>query len=617
MNSIAGGVVQSDETVLGGYLRSLISDLRNLTTGEVATYIPQLGLADPAGFGIAVATADGRLYKAGTWDREVTIQSVSKPFMYGAALQEAGRDRVTGKVGVEPTGESFNSIVLDEENNRPFNPMVNAGAILTASLLTREAEGRSEAEMLDLFSALAGRRLQIDQSVFNSENETGHRNRAIAWLMLNSGMIETDPNKVLDLYFKQCSVLVNCADLAVMACTLGCQGRQPVTGEAIFKPDVARDVLSVMTTCGMYDYAGQWLFDVGLPAKSGVSGMIMAVVPGQLGLAVYSPRLDPVGNSVRGIEVCRRFARDFALHTCTSTLDPGGVIYRVYTASEVRSQRQRKMAEHEFMQEAGRAFTVIELDGPLYFGAAERITHKVAECVSASSTVVLDFRRVESIDAAALDFLTKIPGVCANAGCRLFVTELPRHLAASVTEALERCGADEALSLPDTETALEQFEDVALAAAGLGRSRDVMQLSKADIFAGLSAEDISVLENAAATFSYEAGDQIVTMGEEALAFYVVARGRVNITVPATGTTDRRIGVVGPGQAFGEMAMLDGGRRSANAVAAGPVICHAFGIERIREIAAEKPHIYSNLLQNLVRSLSDRLRAANEQIRTFE
>lgn len=616
MHSFPRVSFQSGNSVLGTYLETLVSDLAKIETGNVATYIPQLGLANPDDFGLAVATADGRVYTAGTWQREVTIQSVSKPFMYGQALTEYGRDAVLAKVGVEPTGERFNSIELDEENNRAFNPMVNSGAIVTASLLTRATADKGAEEMLDLFSRLAGRQLSIDESVFRSEDETGHRNRAIAWLMLNSGMIEPDPDLVLDLYFRQCSVLVNCADLAAMACTLGTLGRQPATGEQIFASDVTRDVLSVMTTCGMYDYAGQWLYDVGLPAKSGVSGMIMAVVPGQLGLAVYSPRLDSVGNSVRGIEVCRRFARDFGLHTCTNSLDPAGAIRRVYTAREVRSLRQRTPEERATLDAKGGAFTAIELTGPQHFATAERLTNQVALSASAAKTIVLDLRRIESMDSAAIDILSRIPAVSGTPDCQIYVTEIPASLLPALKAAMTANGADEALTFASTEDALEAFEDAALSAAGVTGAGDVFRLSKAEIFTGLSAGDISELEAIASTFAYDDGDTIITRGDAALVFYVVARGVVSITIPAnTGT--RRISAVGPGQAFGEMAMLDGAPRSANAVASGPVLCHAFSIDQLKDISKTRPHIYSIILANLVRSLSDRLRAANEQIGTFQ
>ena len=254
-----------------------------------------------------LATVDGETYATGDAHHLFTIQSVSKPFMYGHALQHYGRDYVLRHVGVEPTGEAFNSIVLDEVANRPFNPMVNAGAIAVAALMPGDTAEERIATMLNLFSDLAGRRLEIDEQVFQSENASGHRNRAIAYMMLNSGMIERDPIEALDLYFRQCSITVSCRDLAMMAATLANDGINPLTGVSVFDPHYVRDVLSVMNSCGMYNYAGQWSYEVGMPAKSGVSGCIMAVIPGQVGIGVYSPPLDAQGNSVRGIKSARTF----------------------------------------------------------------------------------------------------------------------------------------------------------------------------------------------------------------------------------------------------------------------------------------------------------------------
>jgi glutaminase len=242
--------------------------------------------------------------------------------------------------------------------------------------------------------------------------------------MLNTAMIDNDPELVLDLYFKQCSVLVNCRDLATMAATLAAQGVNPMTGSAVVSPEVVRDMLSVMATCGMYDYAGQWAYDVGLPAKSGVSGMIAAVVPGQFGIAVYSPRLDEVGNSVRGIEVCRRFALDFSLHGFSRRIDVGSAIRRVYTSRDVPSKRIRSPRERQILRDAGDGLTVLELQGPLYFGAAERIVRRVTELAPKADTVILDFKRSGPLDIAASELLGRLPEALKDCACRLVMTEL-------------------------------------------------------------------------------------------------------------------------------------------------------------------------------------------------
>jgi glutaminase len=274
------------------YLAELHARVAAISGGKPADYIPELGKVDPELFGIAIATVDGQIYAVGDAAVPFTIQSVSKPFMYRYALQNYGRLAVLEQVGVEPTGEAFNSIVLDEVANRPFNPMVNAGAIAVAEMMLGETQDERLANMLELFSDLAGRKLDIDQSVFNSELATGHRNRAIAYMMLNTSMISRDPNEVLDLYFRQCSVKVTCRDLAIMAATLANDGKNPLTGKPVFGAQYVRDMLTVMNSCGMYDYAGEWAYEVGMPAKSGVSGSIIAVIAGQIGICVYSPPID-------------------------------------------------------------------------------------------------------------------------------------------------------------------------------------------------------------------------------------------------------------------------------------------------------------------------------------
>ena len=607
----------SNATVILGYLRTLLEEYRPLEDGTVATYIPELGRADPAAFSISIATVDGRVYSVGDAGLEVTIQSVSKPFMYGAALQNHGREQVLRKVGVEPTGETFNSIVLDEVNNRPFNPMVNAGAIAVANLFPGATPEARAADMVSWFGRFAGRRLTIDESVFRSEHETGHRNRAITWMMLNSGMIDRDPDEVLDLYFRQCSVLVNSADLAVMAATLAAHGRNPVTGDQVLEPDHVRDVLSVMATCGMYDYAGQWTFDVGLPAKSGVSGMIMAVIPGQAGIAVYSPRLDEVGNSVRGIEVCKRMARDFALHGFSNRTDAGTAIRREYAAREVASKRIRSPAEAEVLRTSPLRLSVLELQGLLYFGTAERVVRRVAELATGGDTVVLDFKRVGLVDEGALRLLTTLMAETAGR-CRIVLTDLPdRPTAARLVGAIAALPEDARPTLlQDTEHALEQFEERVLAASGVTREHEKLSLNRLDLFQGLGQPELACLEAAAGTFRFEAGQRIISAGDEAKAFFVIARGTASISVSVQGRP-RRVGSVGPGQAFGEMALLDGGRRSADVTADVPVLCYAFSVDRIRELSTDRPAIMACILTNLIKSISDRLRRANDQIRALE
>ena len=293
---------------------SLYEKYLPLKDGEVATYIPELGKANPDDFGVCLCTADGRIFEAGACDRPFTIQSISKPFVFGMAVEELGHEKILEHVGVEPSGDAFNSIELQQGTNRPFNPMINAGAITVTALLHSHHGEASLDHMLARFSAFAGRELTIDEDVYESERRTGHRNRAIAHLLLNFGIVHAEAEAALDLYFKQCSILVTGRDLAVMAATLSNMGCNPITGAAAFEMACVKDVLSVMFTCGMYDYSGQWAYRVGIPAKSGVAGGVVAVVNRQLGIGTYSPRLDRYGNSVRGIEACTELASRLGLH---------------------------------------------------------------------------------------------------------------------------------------------------------------------------------------------------------------------------------------------------------------------------------------------------------------
>lgn len=299
-------------------LQTALDDLharyQPLQTGALANYIPELAKMDPSWFSICVATVDGQTFEVGDSRQLFTLQSISKVFVYGLALEDHGRDLVLTKVGVEPTGDAFNAIVLDEKSKRPYNPMVNAGAIATTSLIKGRGPTERLNRMLTMFERYIGHESFIDMPTFMSERTTGHRNRAMAHLMLNFGMIDGKIDEALDLYFQQCSLMVNCLDLAVMAATLANRGVNPMSGVQAVPACYVRDILSVMLTCGMYNFSGEWIYKVGLPAKSGVSGGLIVVVPGLMGIGVFSPLLSDRGNSVRGVKVCEDLSQQFGLH---------------------------------------------------------------------------------------------------------------------------------------------------------------------------------------------------------------------------------------------------------------------------------------------------------------
>lgn len=299
-------------------LQTLIDDLYRkylpLRDGHTATYIPELANVNPDYFAIAVTTPRGEVVATGDSEVLFSLQSSSKPITYGMILEEYGREFVLSKVGVEPSGEAFNSIVeLEKKTHRPFNPMVNSGAIVITSLIRGENEKTREQKLIDYFGKFTGRPVHIDEKIFQSERNTAHRNRSIAHLLRHFNLIGDDIEESLDLYFKHCSIMVTTKDLSMIAATLANGGINPATGKEAIQAKYVGDILSLMFTCGMYDSSGEWAYSVGIPAKSGVSGCIFGVVPGQLGIAVYSPLIDEKGHSVRGLKVFQELSHRLGL----------------------------------------------------------------------------------------------------------------------------------------------------------------------------------------------------------------------------------------------------------------------------------------------------------------
>lgn len=274
----------------------------------------QRASVNPNDLAIAIVTTDGDVYSAGADTQLFPLQSISKVFTYGLALEDHGRDHVLTRVGVEPTGHRYNAIYLEEHTGRPYNPMVNAGALAVADLINGDDLTGKLRRVIKMLSQYTGRHLLVDATTFTYEFQTDHRNRAIAHLMRAAGTLRGSIDDVLHLYYQHCSLLINVVELATMAATLASGGVQPVTGERVISQASVRDVLSVMNTCGMYDSSGEWAYNVGLPAKSGVSGGILGVVPGKMGIATFSPPLSEMGHSVRGLKAFEALSATMKLH---------------------------------------------------------------------------------------------------------------------------------------------------------------------------------------------------------------------------------------------------------------------------------------------------------------
>lgn len=363
------------------YLEKILDLVRDDDSGEVADYIDVLKDADPDKLGLALCTTSGHLYAVGDDDYEFSIQSISKPFVYALALEELGPDEVHKVVGVEPSGDAYNAISLDDTTNRPSNPMINAGAIAVNQLINgadSSVEERVE-KIRAFFSSLAGREMRIDTRVVDTELATAHRNLGIAHLLSEFDMVQDQAHDAVNSYTQQCAILVTVRDLAVMAATLANGGVQPITGERVMSATASRVTQAVMSSAGMYDGSGRWMVDVGIPAKSGVAGGLIGTMPGQMGIASLSPRLNEQGNSVRGVRIFRELSSMLGLNLMSSDY---------YTAPGIRSVDRREDT------------TVVQLQGMINFPAAEKILHDLDDYRLVGSHLVLDVRNVTSFNKA-------------------------------------------------------------------------------------------------------------------------------------------------------------------------------------------------------------------------
>ncbi len=303
-----------DERVLEAYERNVTDE-----QGLVADYIPELAAADPSQFGVCIADVEGSTHVAGDAEVEFTVQSISKAFVYALVCQEFGHTEVGRLVGVNNTGLAFNSVIAVELNDgHPMNPMVNAGAIATTALMPGATLAEKWENIRTGLSAFAGRQLSMDGEVYRSEAETNTRNEAIAKLLKSYGRIAGDSSGIVDIYTRQCSLRVSARDLAIMGATLADGGVNPVTKQRVISPIVCRDTLAVLATSGLYERSGEWMFEIGLPGKSGVSGGIVTVAPGKGALGTFSPRLDSAGNSVRGQKATAFLSRSLGLNIFAS-----------------------------------------------------------------------------------------------------------------------------------------------------------------------------------------------------------------------------------------------------------------------------------------------------------
>ena len=304
-----------DKSLLEKVVSQAHADTNGLQGGANASYIPYLASVPSELFGLAAVTTSGEIFTAGDAKFEFAIESISKVFTMALAMEEVGAEVFRSKIGADPTGEAFNSVIaLELHGDRPLSPLVNAGAIATTSLVTAKGKEDRYQKILGIQSAFAGRSLSMSTEVNESEQSTNFHNRALAWLMQNAGAMYSEPMDAVEVYTRQCSTLITTVDLAVMGATLASGGINPLSGERVIKDAHVAPILAEMMMEGLYTASGDWAYTVGIPGKSGVGGGILAVVPGKLAIAAFSPPLDPVGNSVRAQAAVAKVAEQLGLN---------------------------------------------------------------------------------------------------------------------------------------------------------------------------------------------------------------------------------------------------------------------------------------------------------------
>jgi glutaminase len=612
MNKIVQGVGNAivrpaPPPALSHFLKHCLDAYGGENQGAVADYIPELSKASPAHFGIGLATIDGHVYQAGDAGVEFTIQSISKAFVFALALELLGQDRVEAKIGVEPSGESFNSIRLNADN-RPFNAMVNAGAIACSGLIY-DAEGSGAFDrVLDTMSRFAGRKLSVDEAVFQSERATGDRNRAIGYLLRNNAVLQGNVDEVLDVYFRQCSILVTARDLAVMAGTLANRGVNPVTNEQVATPYAVARTLSVMTTSGMYDYAGEWTYRVGVPAKSGVGGGIIAALPAQFGLGTFSPPLDSHGNSVRGLKVCEEISSHFDLHMLNRSSDVRTSIIADYDIRDMSSRRIRQPHEQAILDDHCRDIRVIELIGALNFANVDYVSRQIA-LRPRPDLLIIDLRRVPAVTEGGARLFADMLRDLASTNMTTVLSGVDKSSA--VWTALAAGLGSEVRRFDLADEAIEWAEDQLIYRyGGFSDGSGSSPLTRQALLDGLDEQELAEISALGETRSFHTGERIIAAGDPASSIFFLLSGMVSVKL----VSGSRLASLSHGMVFGEMALIDRDRvRSADVWADSAATCLELSIGQFEVFCERHQRAGQRVSHNLAVLLAKRLIQANARV----
>lgn len=620
------------------YLSEMLENLRPLTAGtlnpvtEIATQ-PDINKA-----GITLTTVNGYQYSSGDSDHQFAIQSIAKVFAYGLALDDLGPTEVGKKIDVEPSGDPFNEISLQRNTGRPANPMINAGAIATVGLINgRGGVDRLSriSRIMDLAAEGSPGELEINRTVYHAENLHGHRNRALAWLLRSFEIIDSDPEPVVQDYFLECSTNVTTENLSMMAATLANKGVNPVTGKEVFSEETTRQVLAVMMTCGMYDAAGNWMIDIGLPAKSGVDGGIMVVVPGQLGIGVYSAPLDEHGNSVRGAAAIRRVTRDLGLHYADASPLGGSTLRAHYSLADASLGVVRSTELSRITFQFGDRCQILEVSGDLGFAETETMARTIVEMDDDVSMVIIDFHGVDDFGRAAVLMLASLTANWRASGKDIIFIDWSETL---VEHILEYITVRDELELPDPrekakaasagiidlpwdaevpeqeitgEFRLFDNRSAALEWAELRLAqRYARQILPTDdaprepdtapVFDFLEDRDVDVLAGFMELRSYTADTTIRRVGQPFGGIYFIRSGRVELASKGKGDVRYRHVYLSPGSTFGEFALSYTGRQLTTIRAIDDVEVLVLSAQKIAEIESSNPQLAIRLWTAIAR-----------------
>lgn len=605
--------------IIQNILESVYYDLVETKQGDVACYIPEIARANPEDFGIAICTASGgRIYEIGNTNVEFSIQAVAKPFMYALALSIYGEDHMRQKVGIQPGGKE-GALNMDPDTGRPLNPMVRSGAVTSIAEIVDACDGnmdRSEREVIKFLSDLASRpkkqRFKPDEEIYAAEKNFGDETRNVLNALTGRGVVSADDDSVLDLFFRQRSVNVTARDLAIMGASLAANGVNPLTGVEVCPSEAAQLTLSIMGSCGMRDYPGQWMNDVGMPAMCGATGGIVAIAPGRLALAVYSPRLDKFGNPLRGVAASIEISRQLGLNLF---LQEPKVQALIASKQNFRSRKWRPESDRELLDQNTDEIKILVSPSVVDYVFVEEATSILS--YSNCSFVILDLSNVSEINPTSEILVEELIRsivysstnllLCTAPGSKCFLCSPDDH--PRVFWPIDDKGAPKYANIHthSLDAALEAAEDFVLKKVKGGKPDEKLP-SLFDALSGTQTSD-EMLKKHFAEREFKKGEVIIKPDESVTDLYVIQSGHYT-----RWKENVRVATYGPGTAFGDIFLVGQDTKSTTSVVSeSDGSCLVMSAESFKKLRLRFPQAAIDLLLLLNADLSLNLQNTSNQL----